>query len=181
MANILISGPAVEPNGMGNVDHGWCHRSRYTPTGRRTGRGRLTYNATSYYVGDFVDNHRSGSGRMVYSSGNTYEGQWLENLRHGEGLMDWIDRREQYQGTWFKGLQNGQGEHTWFMERFSGSQYVSSSFLASQANLPTSLTVVYSTVEFRGWKSPIPLLASQSSLPTSLAVVRRHGPLSIVC
>jgi hypothetical protein len=85
---------------------------------------------------------------MVYSSGNTYEGQWLENLRHGEGLMDWIDRREQYQGTWFKGLQNGHGEHTWFMERFSGSQYVTGSFLTSQANLPTSLAVVYPTVEF---------------------------------
>ncbi|KAI5623152.1 radial spoke head 10-like B, partial [Silurus asotus] len=122
----------------GEVCNGICHgtgtyKSAKTRTiykgqwhkGKRHGKGTMWFNqeATSWYKGDWKNNHREGWGIRRYPSGDIYEGQWKNSMRHEEGTMKWIQLAQQYSGQWLNGVQHGQGTHTIFQWRLSGSRY----------------------------------------------------------
>ncbi|KAI4880512.1 hypothetical protein NFI96_012347 [Prochilodus magdalenae] len=94
--------------------------------GKRHGQGTIYYNQelTSWYEGDWKNNHREGWGVRCYPSGCMYQGQWKDNMQHGEGTMRWFQLGQQFTGHWVNGIQqHGQGTYTWFLRRVLGSQY----------------------------------------------------------
>ena len=71
------------------------------------------YGEWGSYIGDVDESgKRQGKGKMTYDSGNYYEGGFLDDKFHGdEGIYHWFDGDE-YSGGWKDGERHGIGSFT---------------------------------------------------------------------
>ena len=55
--------------------------------GKRTGKGKMTYDAGATYEGDFVNDKYEGYGTYTWDDKDVYEGEWKDGERHGKGVF----------------------------------------------------------------------------------------------
>jgi hypothetical protein len=72
-------------------------------TGLPQGSGRLEYDDSGVYQGDFVQGKWSGFGRHNKPNGDVYEGNFFENARHGMGVYRYRDGKRVFQGRYVMG------------------------------------------------------------------------------
>jgi radial spoke head protein 1 len=77
---------------------------------KRNGRGKYTWNKTTWYDGEYKDNKKEGTGTMAYPDGSKYVGEWANNERHGRGTYTYANG-DRFCGTWVKGARNGPGTY----------------------------------------------------------------------
>lgn len=73
------------------------------------GFGWMSFNDSSYFLGNFKDGKFDGYGTNAFADGNTYVGYYKEGYPNGLGTMYWANGGI-FTGNWISGLPNGQGE-----------------------------------------------------------------------
>lgn len=73
--------------------------------GRRTGKGRYTFDNGDVYEGDFVDGEQHGKGKVTFANGNIYEGDFVKGQINGYGRQ--IQDNGTYIGHFVNGLLDG--------------------------------------------------------------------------
>jgi hypothetical protein len=65
-------------------------------SGKRTGKGIMTYEAGTIYEGEFVNDKYEGYGKYTWDDSDSYEGDWKDGERHGKGIFRSGDGTVQY-------------------------------------------------------------------------------------
>lgn len=76
--------------------------------GRRSGKGKITYQSGASYEGNFVNNKYHGKGKYVWDDGDQYEGEWKEGERYGKGIFTQADGTLEM-GMFVDGVMKGEG------------------------------------------------------------------------
>ena len=75
-------------------------------------KGKITFEDSSVYEGDLVNDIPHGKGKYTWPSGNVYEGDWVNGYRTGKGKFTWPNGAV-YEGDWVNDVKTGKGKYTW--------------------------------------------------------------------
>jgi hypothetical protein len=64
--------------------------------GKRTGKGKMTYECGASYEGDFVNDKYEGHGTYTWDDGDNYTGEWKDGKRNGKGAYRQMDGIVEY-------------------------------------------------------------------------------------
>jgi hypothetical protein len=78
----------------------------------QNGRGAMTSDNGSKYVGEFKDGNINGQGTWTATNGSKYEGEFKDGSMNGQGTWTSADG-ERYAGEFKDDVFNGQGTWTW--------------------------------------------------------------------
>mmetsp|Transcript_12670 Transcript_12670/g.25861 ORF Transcript_12670/g.25861 Transcript_12670/m.25861 type:complete len:145 (-) Transcript_12670:529-963(-) len=79
-------------------------RTRETgKTGKKHGKGVLSYEDGSEYRGEFKDGEKCGHGIYYYANGDSYIGSWKKDKRDGQGTYSFASCKSIYTGDWTSG------------------------------------------------------------------------------
>jgi hypothetical protein len=81
-------------------------------TGKPHGCGRLEYEGSGSYQGDWNQGSWSGYGRHIKPNGDIYEGHFFENSKHGMGTYGYRDGKRVFEGRYVMG-QRVDGQMTY--------------------------------------------------------------------
>ena len=81
--------------------------------GLKHGTGRCVV-AGSVYEGSWESGKRSGKGSLTFANGQKYVGDWKSDLQQGQGVLSLSDAEVIYSGMWSKGTPTGSGTMTYW-------------------------------------------------------------------
>ncbi|MDA7730389.1 hypothetical protein N8833_01325, partial [Salibacteraceae bacterium] len=106
------------PNGSGTIWYrgDFVYQGDFV-NGKKTGKGKKTWDNGDVYEGDFVNGNFTGKGKYTWGNGSVYEGDvyegdFVNGNRTGKGKYTW-DNGNVYEGDWVDGDQTGKGKFTW--------------------------------------------------------------------
>jgi hypothetical protein len=98
----------VDPNGeVGKYTGTIC-----VNTGKPHGSGKLEYENSACYTGDWSQGSWSGYGRHIKPNGDVYEGNFFDNAKHGHGVYRYRDGKRVFEGRYVTG-QRVEGKMTY--------------------------------------------------------------------
>jgi hypothetical protein len=81
-------------------------------TGKPHGSGKLEYENSACYTGDWNQGSWSGYGRHIKPNGDVYEGSFFDNAKHGQGVYRYRDGKRVFEGRYVTG-QRVEGKMTY--------------------------------------------------------------------
>lgn len=105
---------SFQPHGTGQIYNakGELVEGCTFQNGRLHGKGFITYEDGSKFVGEVVQGRKEGWGKFTQANGDTYTGFFKNDLKHGRGTFVWADG-DKYEGDWLNGKGHGCGKYTW--------------------------------------------------------------------
>merc|ERR1711904_408203 len=67
------------------------------------GVGRMTWNNSDVYHGEWRYNKANGKGIFVDNQGSTYNGEWVDDQQHGLGFESWENGAITFRGMYTNG------------------------------------------------------------------------------